>query len=352
MQIEPAAEAFAARYAAGEPQVVWTTLVADLETPVSAFLKITAAEPNFFADHVFARSRSRAARSAAAIPSSDLSPTSFFASTATCAEINRAPQNRSDGIYAAPACRRCRPLRALIAESRIALPDASAADGRRRLRLSRLRHGAADGGFPGRAAFRSDRHSRRHSRPADAGRRVRRGRRYHHRGHAGAAAGRRDGEGGAGSRRRTPVRDRRCARPAARQIGRRSATPARSRWQPRSNTTPDEFKAHGAAGQGIHLRRRHFSGRAVAALRGAVRAAAVCALSRAAARQSVALSVLPRFRRLRGRRLEPGNPGQDPRRHRDHPPDRRHPPARRHAARGQGARGRSCSPTPRSAPSI
>ena len=38
--IEPSAEAFAARYAAGEPQVVWTTLVADLETPVSAFLKI------------------------------------------------------------------------------------------------------------------------------------------------------------------------------------------------------------------------------------------------------------------------------------------------------------------------
>ena len=45
MQIEPAAEAFAARYAAGEPQVVWTTLVADLETPVSAFLKITGARP-------------------------------------------------------------------------------------------------------------------------------------------------------------------------------------------------------------------------------------------------------------------------------------------------------------------
>ena len=40
MQIEPSAQTFAARYAAGEPQVVWTTLVADLETPVSAFLKI------------------------------------------------------------------------------------------------------------------------------------------------------------------------------------------------------------------------------------------------------------------------------------------------------------------------
>ena len=40
MQIEPSAQSFAARYAAGEPQVVWTTLVADLETPVSAFLKV------------------------------------------------------------------------------------------------------------------------------------------------------------------------------------------------------------------------------------------------------------------------------------------------------------------------
>src|SRR5690348_13433251 len=43
MQIEPAAEHFAARYAAGLAQVVWTTLVADLETPVSAFLKVTGA---------------------------------------------------------------------------------------------------------------------------------------------------------------------------------------------------------------------------------------------------------------------------------------------------------------------
>jgi anthranilate synthase component 1 len=48
MQIEPAAEAFAARYAAGEPQVVWTTLVADLETPVSAFLKITGSRAMSF----------------------------------------------------------------------------------------------------------------------------------------------------------------------------------------------------------------------------------------------------------------------------------------------------------------
>ena len=40
MQIEPSEDAFAVRYARGEAQVVWTTLVADLETPVSAFLKL------------------------------------------------------------------------------------------------------------------------------------------------------------------------------------------------------------------------------------------------------------------------------------------------------------------------
>src|SRR6202047_5585090 len=48
MLIEPSAAAFAARYAAGEPQVVWTTLVADLETPVSAFLKLAGTRPLSF----------------------------------------------------------------------------------------------------------------------------------------------------------------------------------------------------------------------------------------------------------------------------------------------------------------
>ena len=45
MQIEPAADAFAEIYARGAPQVVWTTLVADLETPVSAYLKVAGARP-------------------------------------------------------------------------------------------------------------------------------------------------------------------------------------------------------------------------------------------------------------------------------------------------------------------
>ena len=48
MQIEPTADAFAARYERGEAQVVWTTLVADLETPVSAFLKVAEQRPMSF----------------------------------------------------------------------------------------------------------------------------------------------------------------------------------------------------------------------------------------------------------------------------------------------------------------
>src|ERR1700752_5511466 len=48
MQFEPSAELFAARYAAGEAQVVSTRLVADLETPVSAFLKIAGSRPASF----------------------------------------------------------------------------------------------------------------------------------------------------------------------------------------------------------------------------------------------------------------------------------------------------------------
>lgn len=40
MQVQPQAEAFEALYLAGKPQVVTTRLVGDLETPVSAYLKI------------------------------------------------------------------------------------------------------------------------------------------------------------------------------------------------------------------------------------------------------------------------------------------------------------------------
>jgi anthranilate synthase component 1 len=43
---EPEFESFAKLYASGSAQVIWTTLIADLETPVSAFLKLAEGQAN------------------------------------------------------------------------------------------------------------------------------------------------------------------------------------------------------------------------------------------------------------------------------------------------------------------
>ncbi len=48
MEISPGFEEFAQRHAGGRPTLVWTSLVADLETPVSAMLKLAAGKPNSF----------------------------------------------------------------------------------------------------------------------------------------------------------------------------------------------------------------------------------------------------------------------------------------------------------------
>ena len=48
MSLQPDYSSFAATYESGKPQVVWRILVADLETPVSAFLKLANGQPNAF----------------------------------------------------------------------------------------------------------------------------------------------------------------------------------------------------------------------------------------------------------------------------------------------------------------
>jgi anthranilate synthase component I len=118
MQSEPSAESFTARYAAGEPQVVWTTLVADLETPVSAFLKIAGARPSSF---LLESVEDGAVRGRYSIIG--LEPDVIFRINARRAEINRAAQSTPAAFEPIPDA----PLAALrnfIAESRIALPDA------------------------------------------------------------------------------------------------------------------------------------------------------------------------------------------------------------------------------------
>jgi anthranilate synthase component 1 len=118
MEIEPEASAFASRYDRGEAQVVWTTLVADLETPVSAFLKIAGGRPmSFLLESV----EGGAVRGRYSIIG--LEPDLIWRALAGGASINRAPRSAADGFTAcneAPLAA----LRTLIAESRVELPDA------------------------------------------------------------------------------------------------------------------------------------------------------------------------------------------------------------------------------------
>jgi anthranilate synthase component I len=114
MQIEPAGEVFAARYAAGEPQVVWITLVADLETPVSAFLKVANRPMSFLLESV----EGGATRGRYSIIG--LEPDVIWRARGVRAEISRS-RFAVDGF--APCLQSpLDALRALLAESRIALP--------------------------------------------------------------------------------------------------------------------------------------------------------------------------------------------------------------------------------------
>jgi anthranilate synthase component 1 len=117
MQIEPRADAFSARYGRGEAQVVWTTLVADLETPVSAFLKIAGGRPmSFLLESV----EGGAVRGRYSVIGLD--PDVVWRSVSGGAEINRTARADADHFIACDAPP-LEALRALIAESRIELPD-------------------------------------------------------------------------------------------------------------------------------------------------------------------------------------------------------------------------------------
>jgi anthranilate synthase component 1 len=116
VQTTPAAAEFAARYDAGVPQVVWTTLVGDLETPVSAYLKLAAGRANAF---LLESVEGGAARGRYSMIG--LEPDVLWRCRGALAEINRKPQH--DGEAFAPCnAPPLEALRALIAESAIALP--------------------------------------------------------------------------------------------------------------------------------------------------------------------------------------------------------------------------------------
>ena len=116
--IEPDFTAFARLYDEGVPQVVWTRLVADLETPVSAMLKVAHERPNSF---LLESVEGGATRGRYSIIGCE--PDLIWRAEGNKAEINRNPQADPEAFVAAPQAALAS-LRALLAESAITLPYA------------------------------------------------------------------------------------------------------------------------------------------------------------------------------------------------------------------------------------
>src|SRR5918994_481940 len=117
MAPRPELAEFIDAYAAGRPQVVWTSLVADLETPVSAMLKLAGGRPYSFLLESVEGGAVRGRYSAIG-----LKPDLIWRCFGNHAEINRVARHDRAAFAPCPGGA-LTSLRELIGESRIALPQ-------------------------------------------------------------------------------------------------------------------------------------------------------------------------------------------------------------------------------------
>jgi anthranilate synthase component I len=117
MGILPDYAAFARGYDKGEPQVLYARLVADLETPVSAFLKLAEGRDNAF---LFESVQGGEARGRYSIIG--MKPDLIWRCRGGKAEINRNARS-APGTFAPDDRPPLQSLRSLIAETRMAVPD-------------------------------------------------------------------------------------------------------------------------------------------------------------------------------------------------------------------------------------
>ncbi len=117
MRIEPDRDAFRSTYERGAAQVVWTRLVADLETPVSALMKVAAGRRNCF---LLESVEGGAVRGRYSIIGAD--PDLLFRASGEKAELNRQPASAPDAFEALPEPS-LTALRRLIEQSTIAMPE-------------------------------------------------------------------------------------------------------------------------------------------------------------------------------------------------------------------------------------
>ncbi len=117
MALIPDFDTFAKAYEAGENQVVYTRLAADLDTPVSLMLKLTGAQKDAFMLESVTGGEVRGRYSIIG-----MKPDLIWRSRGEQAEINRAARFDPDGFTPVEG-NPLDTLRALLAESRIELPD-------------------------------------------------------------------------------------------------------------------------------------------------------------------------------------------------------------------------------------
>jgi len=117
MEFAPDFESFEAAYKAGKPQVVWTRLVADLETPVSAMLKLCGEAPNTF---LLESVEGGAARGRYSIIG--LAPDAIWRANGDKAELNTQVQQNPDAFKPC-AGGTLKALRDFLDASRIELPE-------------------------------------------------------------------------------------------------------------------------------------------------------------------------------------------------------------------------------------
>ena len=120
MKAHPGLPEFRQAYESGRPQVVWTSLVADLETPVSAMLKLADGQPNSFLLESVEGGAIRGRYSFVG-----LRPDVIWRCWGNRAEINRRANFDAEAFEACPiaaADGTIASLRALMGESRIDIP--------------------------------------------------------------------------------------------------------------------------------------------------------------------------------------------------------------------------------------
>lgn len=119
MAVAPDFDGFRGLYEDGLPQVVWTTLVADLETPISAYLKLSSGTRNSFLLESVEGGAIRGRYSIIGIR-----PDLIWRCRGNRAEINRTVlTDRGPGTFVADGEDALASLRSLLSESLIDLPD-------------------------------------------------------------------------------------------------------------------------------------------------------------------------------------------------------------------------------------